>query len=296
MNIAAHIPDGDEIPFSDADFKSLAALAYANFGLNLADSKKPLVYSRLIKRLKARGISSFRDYLSLVEQPQEDKERHELISALTTNVTSFFREDHHFDTLRDSCLQKIIHNAKAGKRGRIWSAGCSSGQEPYSIAMQLLTTFPDAAAHDVKILATDIDPRIVQKAEAGTYPVDERKGIPEAMAKKWAKPSADGKSFSIAPDAKKLITFGELNLIKDWPFNGPFDVIFCRNVAIYFDQQTQQTLWKRFCDILAPGGHLFIGHSERVSGPASQTLAGVGITSYQKRENTLQNANDRSLK
>jgi chemotaxis protein methyltransferase CheR len=278
-----------DIPFSDADFQAIAQLAQARFGLSLSDSKKPLVYSRLSRRLKSRQVESFSDYLDLLNKADEEEERLELISALTTNVTSFFREKHHFDTVGDMLASALGERAKAGKRVRIWCAGCSSGQEPYSIAMTVLEAIPDAVRKDVKILATDIDPKIVQKAKRGIYPKEELEGVPPSLRTKWTKPLATGeKTGEIADDLRSLITFNELNLMNDWPFHGPFDVIFCRNVAIYFNQQTQQVLWQRFSAMLEQDGVLFIGHSERVSGPALQDLEGIGITSYRKSRKPTQ--------
>ena len=177
--------DAREIPFSDADFKAIAHLAQNEFGLNLAESKKPLVYSRLSKRLKARSITDFPGYLALLNKSEEKDERLELISALTTNVTSFFRENHHFETLRDDCIRQFIQKISRGERIRIWSAGCSSGQEAYSIAMTILDKIPNAGQKNVKILATDIDPQIVKKAKAGRYHADEGTGIPDSFQKKW---------------------------------------------------------------------------------------------------------------
>lgn len=272
-----------DIPFSDSDFRAIADLAQERFGLSLAESKKPLVYSRLSRRLKSRQVSSFADYLSLLKKSDEEQERLELISALTTNVTSFFREKHHFETLRELLVSELSAKAAAGGRVRIWSAGCSSGQEPYSIAMTALSVLPDAPRKDLRILATDIDPKIVQKAKAGTYPKEEIAGIPAELRGKWTTSHpTDDKQADVSETLKSLITFNELNLMNDWPFRGPFDAIFCRNVAIYFNQKTQQELWQRFSAMLAPGGLLFIGHSERVTGSALQSLQGIGITSYRK--------------
>ncbi|WP_420326084.1 CheR family methyltransferase [Mameliella sp.] len=268
-----------DIPFSDADFRAIARLAQERFGLSLAESKKPLVYSRLSRRLKSRQVGNFTDYLTLLERSEEAAERLELISALTTNVTSFFREKHHFDALAEGLAQRVT----AGKRVRIWSAGCSSGQEPYSIAMTVLDTVPEAARADLRILATDIDPKIVRKARDGVYSAEDVAGIPAPMRGKWTKATdATGKTYGVTRALKDLITFNELNLMVDWPFRGPFDAIFCRNVAIYFDQETQRRLWQRFSTMLNPDGLLFIGHSERVTGPALQTLTAFGITSYRK--------------
>ncbi len=271
-----------EIPFSDEEFQILANLAKDQFGLNLAKSKKPLVYSRLSKRLKNLGIQGFPEYMALLHSDNCDLEKFELISALTTNVTSFFRERHHFEILSNVLKNEIIPKAKSGKRVRLWSAGCSAGPEPYSIAMTLFKEFPSAREYDVRILATDIDPKILRKAREGIYSMDEMEGIPEALQRSWTKPTDGNKSFKISEELREIITFNELNLISQWPFKGPFDAIFCRNVAIYFDQPTQQNLWNRFSQKLTPGGVLFIGHSERVTGPATDQLEGIGITSYQK--------------
>lgn len=270
-----------DIPFSDADFQAIASLALSEFGLNLAESKKPLVYSRLSKRLKARSLDSFPSYLGMLKKPEESAERLELISALTTNVTSFFRENHHFETLGEILSPLMIKKIEQRQRVRIWSAGCSSGQEPYSIAMTLLDKIPNAAKQNVKILATDIDPKIVKRASSGRYPAEEASGIPSAYQKKWIVSSGNDE-ITVGQEVSQMITFAELNLIQDWPFQGPFDAIFCRNVAIYFNQETQQKLWKRFCDMLVPDGFLFIGHSERITGPATRELSGSGITSYRK--------------
>lgn len=268
-----------EFSFSDEDFRALARMARTEFGLSLADSKKPLVYSRLARRLRARKVPGFQDYMVLLQQQNESEERLELISALTTNVTSFFREKHHFETL-ENILKPDVYD---GRRFRIWSAGCSSGQEPYSIAMTLLNAHPDAASKDMRVLATDIDPIVVKRARAGRYSQEERASIPEPTRTRWTDIADDASDlFTIKSDAQRLITFGELNLMEGWPFKGPFDAIFCRNVAIYFDQETQQALWSRFADMLKEGGTLFIGHSERISGPALNQFQTAGVTTYRK--------------
>lgn len=280
MNIAPAAPNAREFRFTDDDFRALAKLAHAEFGLALADSKKPLVYSRLARRLRARQIDEFSGYMKLLERPEESDERLQLISALTTNVTSFFREKHHFATLRENLVPELSKQSRV----RIWSAGCSSGQEPFSIAMTLLDSLPDAARQQTRILATDIDPAVVARARKAEYPKEETDTIPDELRKRWTAPSAENTDkVAISPKVKELISFGELNLMQDWPFKGPFDAIFCRNVAIYFDQDTQRRLWARFTDLLRPGGYLFIGHSERVTGPALDVLSTAGVTTYRKK-------------
>ncbi|MGR3377090.1 CheR family methyltransferase [Salipiger abyssi] len=268
-----------EFSFTDQDFRALAQLARAEFGLSLAESKKPLVYSRLARRLRARHISSFQDYMTLLGGQEEADERLELISALTTNVTSFFREKHHFDTLRRELMPQLVKQPRI----RLWSAGCSSGQEPFSIAMTLLDALPETSRRNVRILATDIDPAIVRRARAARYPKEESETIPAELRRAWTKPCPDeDDQVEMSQTARQMISFAELNLIEPWPFHGPFDAIFCRNVAIYFDHDIQKTLWSRFAGMLRDGGFLFIGHSERVSGPALQSLTTAGVTTYRK--------------
>ncbi len=274
-------PPAAGFAFSDADFTIIARRAYHDFGLHLTLAKKDLVYSRLTKRLRQLGLSDFRTYCALIEEDHAGDERMQLLSALTTNVTQFFREDHHFRFLRESVLPDLIATARAGGRVRLWSAGCSAGQEPYSLAITMLEMFPDAVGHDVRILATDVDPMIVARARAGQFTGDECRSLPAALrARHFRTDGADG--LVIAENLRAFVSFGELNLMADWPLSGPFDVIFCRNVAIYFDKDTQTRLWQRFANLLCPGATLCIGHSERIAGPALQNLVPVGVTTYQK--------------
>lgn len=275
-------PRSGTISFSEAEFNVIAQFAYKHFGLNLTSSKKDMVYSRLIKRLRSLGLKDFNSYLALLNAAEGRSEHVELLSALTTNVTQFFREKHHFDYLEQTVLPDLITKARAGKRVRLWSAGCSGGQEPYSMALTVLGQCPDAAKLDFKILASDIDPRIVAVAKSATYPREEMAALPDPYRKYALTNPEAPKTFSISPEVKKLISFAELNLIADWPFSGPFDAIFCRNVAIYFDAETQVRLWQRFAAMLPNHGHLFIGHSERVAGEAAQIMKSVGVTVYKK--------------
>lgn len=267
--------------FSDQDFAVIARLAHEDFGLHLTEVKKDLVYSRLTKRLRQLGLADFASYCRRLQGEDAGPERMQMLTALTTNVTHFFREEHHFTTLRDTVLPPLIRAARAGRRVRLWSAGCSAGQEPYSMALSLLEICPDAASLDIRILATDVDPVIVARAKAGTYDHDEVKSLPGQIREKHLTEAGAGR-FAIGPRPRELIRFAELNLMADWPFSGPFDAIFCRNVAIYFDKHTQARLWQRYAGLLAPGGYLFIGHSERLSGPAAARFRPAGVTAYCK--------------
>lgn len=280
MTLVSDRQAGDRT-FTDADFARIARRAHADFGLHLPATKKDLVYSRLIKRLRELGLRDFHSYCTLIEGADGAEERGQMLSALTTNVTHFFREAHHFKLLRDEVLPPLIKAARAKRRVRLWSAGCSAGQEPYSLAFTLLDLCPEAGNLDIRILASDVDPQILHTAETGIYPEEEAKALPE-HARRMIDPAPRG-GFSIGAKARALVRFGPLNLIEEWPMRGPFDLIFCRNVAIYFDKETQSRLWNRFAGLLPAGGYLFIGHSERVAGPAETILQSIGVTAYRKR-------------
>ena len=267
---------GGAFPFTDQDFKQIAAMRYADAGLALPESKATLVYSRLAKRLRALGLESFRQYCALVAEAEGAGERRNMLAALTTNVTRFFREPHPFDHLKADVLPGLLQSARRGGRVRIWSAGCSTGQEPYSIALTILSMMPDAADLDVKILATDIDPNVVLTARRGVYPQSEVAPIPADLARRWMIPR-DGGSLEVGEAMRELVAFRELNLIGKWPMKGRFDAIFCRNVVIYFDEPTQHKIWGRFRALLQPGGRLYVGHSERVTDDGFRT---DGLTTY----------------
>ena len=273
-----------EFAFGPEDFRKIARILHADAGIALTESKATLVYSRLAKRLRALGLRSFREYCALVEGAEGLDERQAMLAALTTNVTRFFREPHHFDHLRDQVMPKLAERARAGGRVRLWSAACSSGQEPYSMAITVLSALPEAADLDVKILATDIDPNMIAEGRAGLYREDAVSPIPLDLRRKWfSKASGDGTRWSASDELRRLVSFRELNLIGDWPMRGRFDVIFCRNVVIYFDEPTQERIWSRFTPLLNPDGVLYIGHSERVTGPAAGQLEPCALTAYRIR-------------
>ena len=274
-----------EFPFTTDDFQKIAAILHSHAGIALAEGKAALVYSRLAKRLRSLGLRSFREYCALVEDSREVDERQAMMAALTTNVTRYFREPHHLDHLRDQVLPKLVERAKRGGRIRLWSAACSNGQEPYSMAITLLSVLPDAANLDVKILATDIDPNMVAEGRAGVYREEAVSPVPIDLRRRWFKKVSVGSDvrWEVADELRALVSFRELNLIGDWPMKGKFDAIFCRNVVIYFDEPTQERIWSRFAPMLEPGGTLYIGHSERVTGPATQVFETTGLTTYALR-------------
>ncbi|WP_332770922.1 CheR family methyltransferase [Phenylobacterium sp.] len=270
-----------EFLFTTDDFNKIAQILHSHAGIALAEGKAALVYSRLAKRLRSLGLRSFRDYCALVEGAQGVDERQAMMAALTTNVTRYFREPHHFDHLRDVVMPKLVDKARKGGRIRLWSAACSNGQEPYSMAITVLAALPEAANLDVKILATDIDPNMVAEGKTGIYREDAVAPVPLELRRKWFK-KADG-GWEVADELRRLVSFRELNLIGDWPMRGKFDAIFCRNVVIYFDEPTQERIWTRFAPMLEPGGTLYIGHSERVTGPATNIFETTGLTTYSLR-------------
>jgi len=271
-----------EYPLTRRDLNEIAAMIYSDAGIALNDSKASLVYSRLSKHIRNLGLSGFRAYCQLVASPEGAAERREMLSHLTTNFTRFFRENHHFEHLRDEVLPGLIQRAKSGGRVRIWSAASSDGQEPYSIALTVFQAFPNVLDYDFKILATDIDPKILAVARQGAYDEQALETVSPAIRKQWFKEvEINGRrKFQVDDRLKRLITYNELNLMAQWPFKGKFDVIFCRNVVIYFDEPTQMRIWTRFADLLPIGGHLYIGHSERVSGDSKNDFDNIGITTY----------------
>jgi chemotaxis protein methyltransferase CheR len=277
----ANMVDG-EFAFTEADFRRISAMVHGDAGISLPESKATLVYSRLAKRLRALGLNSFKDYCALVTAAEGLDERQKMLAALTTNVTRFFREPHHFDHLRDRVLPPLLEAARKGGKVRIWSAACSSGQEPFSIAMTILSVMPEAPQHDIKILATDIDPNMVAEGRSATYAPHLLEGVPSEHRRRWTQSTPDG--VRMADDARALVTFNELNLIGDWPMKGRFDAIFCRNVAIYFEDETQSRLWSRFAPLTHTDGALYIGHSERIQGPAVSAYRPDGVTTYRKVE------------
>jgi chemotaxis protein methyltransferase CheR len=272
-----------DFAFTDDDFSRIATLLQRESGIHLQSSKASLVYSRLAKRLRALGLESFKEYCKLVAADAE--ERMNMLAALTTNVTRFFREPHHFEHLRSRVLPPLLDAARKGAAVRVWSAGCSSGQEPYSIALTILSLMPEAASRDIKILATDIDPNMVARGRIGIYAPAELREAPADLKQRWfeAAPGDERGNLRVRDELRALVSFRALNLISAWPMRGPFHAVFCRNVVIYFDEATQSQLWSRIAPLLSPEGCLYIGHSERVSGPALSALDSVDITTYRKR-------------
>jgi chemotaxis protein methyltransferase CheR len=270
--------------FSRGDFDKISKLIYRESGNVLPPSKAMLVYSRLARRLRDRNIGTFSDYISLLRQ--DDVERRTAVGLLTTNHTYFFREDHHFDHFRDHLRDGLIRRVKAGETIRFWSAGCSSGEEVYSLVFTLLgperSTGLQLAQRKFAFLASDLTDSVLDTGRAGIYPKVALDPVPAALRSHWTKDAGD--ALQIADQVRNLVRFRRLNLLADWPFTKAFNVIFCRNVMIYFDEPTKEQLVERMAECLEPGGYLYIGHSERLPGASGRHFEMVGKTIYRKRD------------
>lgn len=277
--------DQGEFALSDREFNRVKARVYREAGISLSEAKRTLVVSRLGKLVRALRLNSFDDYLDYLERQGAPSDAQDFVNALTTNLTRFWREDHHFEHLENYVRQLMAQRPRKGPDGRpklrIWSAGCSTGQEPYTIALGLLAALPDLKRWDFRILATDIDTNVVARAAAGIYPDAELNGLSRERSMLFER--AGPGQVQIPAAARDLVAFKPLNLMTNpWPMRGPFDAVFCRNVAIYFDKKTQGELFARLGAILAPEGFLYIGHSENLGGGGSNFRL-VGKTIYQAR-------------
>jgi chemotaxis protein methyltransferase CheR len=250
-------PEQKEFLFTPADFERIRSMLYKHSGIKLNDSKMDMVYSRLARRLRATGLKTFQDYLALVENERDD-EWEVFINSLTTNLTAFFREPHHFPLLK-------THVLSLRKRPlRLWCSAASTGEEPYTMAMSMVEAF-NTYKPPVEIIATDIDTNVLNKAKAGVYPMDRVEKLPPDILKRFflKGSGSNANQVKVRKELSDMISFRQLNLLDNqWPVSGLFDVIFCRNVMIYFDKDTQYKILKRFAPLLEPHGLLFAGHSE----------------------------------
>mgnify|MGYP001556382419 CR=1 FL=1 len=254
-----------EFAYTESDFQWIRTAVHKRVGISLNESKREMVYARVARRIRALNLKDFRSYRKILENTNSN-ELVEFVNAITTNVTAFFRENHHFEALANEFFPEIIKRNYSSKKIRIWSAGCSSGEEPYSIAITVKENIPES--WDVKIIATDLDTNVLEKAKKGVYSIDAVSSIPKSRLKQWfwrGKGSNDS-LVKVVPELQNIIDFKQLNLMGDWPHKGQFDIIFCRNVVIYFDKPTQRVLFDRYADILKDHGILFLGHSESLHG------------------------------
>ncbi len=270
-----------EFAFGDEDFEALRELVKSLTGINLSDQKRELVYGRLSRRLRALNLGSFHQYRKLLAaNPQELVQ---LTNAITTNLTSFFRERHHFEYLREEVLGPIAANPRAARRVRIWSAGCSTGEEPYSIAMTVIEALSDLPRWDIRILATDLDSDVLARARAGVYAVERMHGVDSKRLARFFTERRSGAivSYQVVPELAALITFKQLNLMHQLPMKGPLDAIFCRNTVIYFDKDTQRDLFRRIAVLQRRGDKLLLGHSESLF-QVSNDYTLIGRTVYRR--------------
>jgi chemotaxis protein methyltransferase CheR len=270
-------PEGGDAAalLNDRDFATVRRLIADYAGIKLSLQKRNMVYNRLLRRLRARGVDNFGDYLQLVQREASD-EREAFVNALTTNLTAFFREPHHFDLLLDHA------KARAARRGaplRCWSNACSTGEEAWCVAMVLRE-----AGCPGDVLGTDIDTDVLRTAQAGIYRLERTGGMPvERLRRHFLRGAgANDGLVSVRPELRSMVRFGQLNLQSPvWPAQQPFDVIFCRNVVIYFDREFQKQLLARLADLLVPGGLLMVGHSESFPA-ANPAFRSVGRTAYER--------------
>lgn len=276
-----HNPTDSNPTLSASDLARIAVVLRREAGIELPDGKASLVQARLSKRLRALALNSYSAYCDLVEADAADGERMELLSALTTNVTKFFRERHHFDDLAERLLPEMLSKLRSGGAVRIWSAACSSGEEPYSLAMTLLSRAPELRNLDLRILGTDIDPQILSVARRGFYSREALLDEDGSRLKAFFE-DAGNNQIRMIDDIRKIITFNRLNLHQKWPMKRQFDLIMCRNVVIYFNKSDEAQIWRRMTDALLPGGHIMIGHSERIQEAEQIGLSLDGVTTYRK--------------
>ena len=281
MASPASVSVADVPPLGVREFKRICGLLRARAGIDLGDNKRMMCQTRLSRRLRALGIATYGEYVALLDDPQHGEHR-ELVNALTTNVTSFFREPHHFEMLATEILPRLTER---GRRVRLWSAGCSSGEEPWSLAMVVREALGDAPDHkvDVKILATDIDTQVLAHARAGIYTDEQVAPVTPARRQRFlARGRGDNQGrWRVVDELRDLVTFNQLNMFDPWPMRGSFDVISCRNVLIYFDVPSKTKLVRGYHDKLHPGGYLLLGHSESLPTGISG-FANVGRTAYRK--------------
>lgn len=273
---------GDVFYFSDSHFAEVSKYAQEKYGLKVDEVKRNLLYARIARRMRYLNINCFEGYFSLIKESVSGVESEKFLSLLTTNFTSFFREQHHFEFLRQLTERRFSQNKDCMKMS-IWSAGCSSGQEPYSIAAVLNETLSKNVDVNVEVLATDVDEIVLKKAHDGIYKNYEFRDLEaKSLEQLFSNISADSHDARIREDVRKIVSFRKLNLVDRWVNLEKFDVIFCRNVVIYFDRVTQAKLWQRLFDQMNEGGILIIGQSERLPRDFDSKFKSIGVTTYQK--------------
>jgi len=268
--------------FTDKDFNNIRSLVKHHTGISLSDAKKNMVYSRLSRRLRSLELTSFKEYCSIIEAG-DSKELVNFTNSITTNLTAFFRENHHFEFLKSTAIPEVIKKNSDSRKIKIWCCASSTGEEPYSIAMTVLESLPSNQTWDVRITATDLDSNVLQTAKQGIYTEERINGIDKSRIKRWfwrGKGKHAGMA-KVSPELKNIISFKNANLLEKWPDEGPFDIVFCRNVVIYFDKPTQKVLFERIANSMYDDSYLLIGHSESLF-KVSERFKLIGQTIYKK--------------
>ena len=278
------IPGIADYELTDSQFHRIRALVREHTGIALSDAKRQLVYGRLSRRLRALKLDSFGEYIQLLEQGVA-AELEEFTNAITTNLTSFFREPHHFEYLASDVLPQIVARDDGARRARIWCCAASTGEEPYSIGMVLREAATLLSGFDIKVLATDLDSAVLATAASGIYNAERLTSVGNSRASRFFQKGtgAHAGKFRVQHELRNLITFKQLNLMHEWPMRGPFDAIFCRNVIIYFDKDTQRKLFERMAALQRPGDILFLGHSESLY-RVSDKYELIGRTIYRRND------------
>jgi len=275
---------GADFKLTDAEFNRIRKLVREHTGIALSDAKRQLVYGRLSRRLRALKLADFSSYIELLERG-EPAELEEFTNAVTTNLTSFFRETHHFEYLAREALPAIVKRDDGRRRLRIWCCAASTGEEPYSIAMVLRESQQLLHGWDTKLLATDLDSSVLATGSAGVYATERFTTVNPVRLQTFFEQAtgADRGKLRAVDALRSLITFRQLNLVSPWPMRGPFDAIFCRNVIIYFDKATQRDLFERMARLQRPGDFLFLGHSESLY-RVSERYDLIGKTIYRRND------------
>jgi len=266
---------------SDKEYREFCSFIYAHCGISLHEGKKEMVKARVGKQIRLKNLSSFKEYFNLVQNDKSEEELINLLNVISTNLTFFFRESKHFDYLKANIIPEI--NKNGFRKLRFWSAGCSTGEEPYTLAMVIMD-YLNTGINDWKILATDLSTKVLNMAKNGIYAQEKLREVPPEMRRKYFQKGMNIQSgfYKVKDNIKEHIHFARLNLMEPFPMKGPFDVIFCRNVMIYFDRSTQEELSRKFYAILRPGGFFFVGHSESLLG-IKHEFKYLGPSIYQKR-------------
>ncbi|GBR52708.1 chemotaxis protein CheR [Neokomagataea thailandica NBRC 106555] len=263
----------------------IAGIVKKYSGLNIDLTKKPLIISRLSRRLRLLKCNNFDDYIKYISMVDNTHEKEQMAIALTTNTTAFFREAHHFDALRSLCKRRVSHDVATDGAFRIWCAAASSGEEAYSAVFSVVDLFKNKHQKNLRVLATDINPYVLEKARNGTYLSEYKYNIPKNLFNEFCVENKYINQFSIDEKIRSKIFFEKMNLIQKWPIEKKMDAIFCRNIFIYFDKETKENVLRRMLSHLHIGGEIYFGHSEHIRSPERYGLEACGVTAYRKVAN-----------